>query len=142
MESRFPYPDRPGVNLQPATESIRNPNHLELSAEERADVFVFEQSLTSSEKPLGKVEDVDGTDLEVTGLEQAWRYTVNTSDFYIEYFLSNDCIDDLEVLGIKDRSFTTTSEVIAALYSIDYAKIDAKELKKSQETVNLLQKIE
>ena len=113
--SFYPYPARPGMEMDSALDVLEADPEIELSESERERVISFERDLTR------------GPD----GLESAWELSVKTAVFYPEYFATETGRDDLETtMGIViDLDQGEDVEYISEqLYAHDYSSVSSDEL--------------
>lgn len=75
--NRF-YPDRPGVKIEQAINTVKSEPEVALSPEVERRVRQFEHVLTR-----GKLLDKQGQKVEP--LEKLWKLKVNTATFYVDY---------------------------------------------------------
>ncbi|MEX0650304.1 MAG: hypothetical protein WD200_04835 [Candidatus Andersenbacteria bacterium] len=119
------FPLRPGMDIQQTVESLAKDPEFILSPEEREEVLEYEKELTRSESlPLKSGETAKG-------IEHAWKMRINTSEFYEEYFLTEEGRSYLaEALGAEVPQFRSLTDIEEYFCGLDYRGIDAKVLEK------------
>lgn len=137
------YPERPELGLDSHLEVLSRTPEIVLSPEEKNTVLQIENLLTTSPNLNQETIEFRGqqiplhhTDDEgVTGIENAWKIKVNTTDFFTDYFKTEDGYKDLvEHLGwdvsipidifLAQGQFNAKANVINAVAgrSRDYAQ--------------------
>lgn len=122
------YPHRPGVGLDPYLEVLQAEPKVRLTADERNEVLRFESVLAR-----GQVEEQLMVEFPETfgGLEPVWRMKVKSTDFALEYFLTEEGQKNLgELLQISADSlgFENVNQARNFLFGLDYARIPAEKL--------------
>ena len=122
-------PQRPGENIAPYLEILSRPPEFELTPEQKRSVLDYEKNLTQG-RNLTNEED---SEKQEDGIEHIWRKKVNTSSFFLEYFLTEQGRTELgERLGVRidPEQIKTVEDVKRVLYSFDYTQADIEEVKK------------
>jgi hypothetical protein len=73
------YPERPGVKIERALETLQKEPEVELTPEAEGEVRQYEQNLTR-----GELRDTEGQQVE--SLEPLWQLKVNEATMYADYF--------------------------------------------------------
>lgn len=123
-EERHIFPPRPGTKLDSHLEVLKKDPEITINAEERKEVLAYEAELTYGEDKNKKERQL--------GLEEIWKSNINTSEFYLEYFLTEKGQTDLSKtfnLDLDKIKMETTDEVANLLYSKDYSSLDPSIIK-------------
>jgi hypothetical protein len=119
-----PYPARPGANIEKAIQTFDSEPEINLSPEEVQEVKGFEERLTRGKD----LQTPDGEPVE--GIENIWASKINSAEFYLDYFLTDDGRAALEKLLPDAAPAHTIEDAKKILAGIDYSKIDSKVLEK------------
>ncbi len=141
LQSRPLYPERPGANIAPQIEAFRRPPEIALSESERSTVLGVEAVLTRGSDLNTDLYSL--TSDKVLGIEHIYDKKVNTTDFYIDYFLTDAGKLDAQKLGIfqdeVDSAASSREAWRELLLKADYTKISSAEVgsieRRSKESV-------
>lgn len=123
------YPERPGANLAPMIETLRKPAEFTLSEQERASVLEKEAILTRSNDLNHDLFRVSSE--PVQGVEHIYNITINSTDFYLDYFLTEEGRQALQKFGVNDENaakVTSLSEVRTLINGIDFSTLTGTEI--------------
>lgn len=111
------YPERQGENIESLLEVFQNPPEITLSPEQRGRVLSMERSLTKSQDLNRDLTRLTGSE-KVMGIESIYDMHINTTDLYLDYFLTDEGKKEAQVSGVSpdEISKATTIEDFKNLF--------------------------
>jgi len=97
------YPERPELGIDSYLDILNRPPEIVLSPEDKAAVLSIEKALTQSQNVNAEVIQYNGEEMSlrhtedktVMGIERIWEISVHETDFFMDYFDTEDGMRDL-----------------------------------------------
>jgi len=144
-ESRYyPYPERPAIAIESYLETLSQEPKFSLTPEEKDQVLTFEHELTCGSTsinsdtqeaiPLGYLTHTfpTGETLQTPSLESTYAITIQASNFFLEYFLTDQGKQQLsQTLNqpIDKLDFANIQDISQFLSRYDYAQLTQNQIK-------------